>query len=273
MKKFINTILVLAILFMGVNSAALAKKVKTDTKTKVVKEKIKTPKAEKQKAPKVKKEKAKTEKVKTQKTKPEKVKTEKVKPQKVKAQKAPKVKAEKAQKPEKIKKAKKEKTPKVAKEKKSKKDKVSKKNQDEVKVSKKTKKKKVKDLSSLTQVEREKALLETPYQNKKRSALAMYLNPNLDITEIRASHILVRNRKDAVSIRKDILDGKITFEQAAKQYSLCPTGVNGGDLGYFNRKRMDQQFTDRAFDLKIGQISDPVGTKFGWHLIKVVDKR
>ena len=108
---------------------------------------------------------------------------------------------------------------------------------------------------------------------KKRSALAMYLNPNLDIHEIRASHILVKKRKDAVQIRKDIIAGKISFEEAAMQYSLCPTGVRGGDLGYFNRKRMDQVFSDIAFDLKIGEISDPVGTKFGWHIIKVVDKR
>ena len=91
--------------------------------------------------------------------------------------------------------------------------------------------------------------------------------------EIRASHILVKKRKDAVSIRKDILNGDITFEEAAKRYSLCPTGPYGGDLGYFNRRKMDQLFTDIAFDLKIGEISDPVGTKFGWHLIKVVDKR
>lgn len=108
---------------------------------------------------------------------------------------------------------------------------------------------------------------------RKRTALGIYLNPNLDVQEIRASHILVKKRKDAVKIRKDILAGNITFEDAAREYSLCPTGVKGGDLGYFNRKRMDQNFADRAFDLKIGEISEPVGTKFGWHLIKVYDKR
>jgi len=110
-------------------------------------------------------------------------------------------------------------------------------------------------------------------EGKKRTFIGKFLNPNLDIYEIRASHILVKKRKDAVSIRKDILNGDITFEEAAKRYSLCPTGPYGGDLGYFNRRKMDQLFTDIAFDLKIGEISDPVGTKFGWHLIKVVDKR
>lgn len=252
MKKLISIILTLMITFMGLNSCALAKKVKSDNSNKIVKEKVK-----KEKTTKVKKEKTKTQKIKK-----EKVKTTKVKPEKVKAEKtkAPKVK--------------KEKTAKVKKEK-TKQEKISKKQKkqsDEVNASSK-KKTKVKDLSSLSQVEREKALLERASETHKRTALGMFLNPNLDIVEIRAKHILVRNRKDALSIRKDILDGKITFEQAAEKYSLCPTGVNGGDLGYFNRKRMDQQFTDRAFDLKIGQVSEPVGTKFGWHLIKVTDKR
>ena len=104
-------------------------------------------------------------------------------------------------------------------------------------------------------------------------AKGSFLNPNINITEVRASHILVKKRKDAVAIKKDIESGKITFEEAAMQYSLCPSGMNGGDLGYFTRRKMDQVFSDTAFDLKIGKISDPVGTKFGWHLIKVYDKR
>lgn len=108
---------------------------------------------------------------------------------------------------------------------------------------------------------------------KNRSKLAMYMNPNLDIREVRASHILVKSRKDAIQIKKDIKNGVISFEEAARQYSLCPSAVNGGDLGFFDRKKMAQQFADTAFDLKIGEISDPVGTKFGWHIIKTTDKR
>ena len=100
-----------------------------------------------------------------------------------------------------------------------------------------------------------------------------FLNPNLDIHEVRASHVLVKTRKEAVKIKKEIENGEITFEDAAMQYSLCPSGRNGGDLGYFNRKQMVQQFADTAFDLKIGEISDPVGTKFGWHIIKTTGKR
>ncbi len=104
-------------------------------------------------------------------------------------------------------------------------------------------------------------------------ANANFLSSNADIYEVRASHILVKTRKEAVQIKKDIKEGKITFEDAAKEYSLCPSGQNGGDLGFFDRKKMVQPFADAAFDLKIGQISDPVGTKFGWHLIKTTDKR
>lgn len=100
-----------------------------------------------------------------------------------------------------------------------------------------------------------------------------YINPNLDVTEVRASHILVKTRPEAVKIRKEIVNGDISFEDAAEKYSLCPSSVNGGDLGYFKRGQMVQPFSDVVFDLKVGQISDPVGTKFGWHLIKVVDKR
>ena len=100
-----------------------------------------------------------------------------------------------------------------------------------------------------------------------------FLNPNLDVTEVRASHVLVKTRKEAVQIKKQIEKGEITFEDAARQYSLCPSGQYGGDLGYFNRKQMVQQFADTAFDLKEGQISDPVGTKFGWHIIKNTGRR
>lgn len=104
-------------------------------------------------------------------------------------------------------------------------------------------------------------------------AFANYFNPNLDVHEVRASHILVKTRPEAVKIKKEIESGQISFEDAAREYSLCPSGQNGGDLGYFNRKQMDQQFSDTAFDLKVGQISDPVGTKFGWHIIKTTAKR
>jgi peptidyl-prolyl cis-trans isomerase C len=100
-----------------------------------------------------------------------------------------------------------------------------------------------------------------------------YFNPNLDIREVRASHVLVSTRKEAVQLKREIQAGNISFEEAAARYSQCPSGQRGGDLGYFNRKQMVQSFADTAFDLKVGEISDPVGTKFGWHIIKTTDKR
>ncbi len=90
--------------------------------------------------------------------------------------------------------------------------------------------------------------------------------------QVRASHILVKTRAEALQIKKDIDNGG-DFAYYAKTYSLCPSGQNGGDLGYFGRGQMVQQFEDEAFELPVGEVSEPVGTEFGWHLIKVTDKK
>ena len=91
-------------------------------------------------------------------------------------------------------------------------------------------------------------------------------------TQVAAQHILVRNAADAVSIKKE-LDNGGSFEYYAKKYSICPSARNGGYLGYFERGQMVPEFEKRAFSMKIGEISSPVRTDFGWHLIRVVDKR
>lgn len=151
---------------------------------------------------------------------------------------------------------------------------LKKEQKEQAKALKKEQKEKAKaEKKALKEAERQAQLKANAKGVKKRSALAIFLNPNLDIYEVRASHILVKKRKDAVAIRNDIIKGEITFEEAAQRYSLCPSGLNGGDLGYFHRKKMEQLFADTAFDLKIGEISQPVGTKFGWHIIKTTDKR
>ena len=90
--------------------------------------------------------------------------------------------------------------------------------------------------------------------------------------QVRASHILVKTRAEAIQIRKAIDDGA-SFEDYAREYSLCPSGQKGGDLGYFSRGQMVQPFEDEAFELPVGEVSTPVGTQFGWHLIKVTDRR
>lgn len=88
-------------------------------------------------------------------------------------------------------------------------------------------------------------------------------------TQVRASHILVNSEAQAERLKRDIESSKITFEEAAQKYSTCPSGRNGGDLGYFGRNQMVKSFEDAAFNIPVGKISNPVKTEFGYHLIKV----
>lgn len=90
--------------------------------------------------------------------------------------------------------------------------------------------------------------------------------------EVKASHILVETKEEADKVKEEILAGK-PFEDAAEEYSLCPSSQNGGDLGFFGRNVMVPEFDHAAFDLKVGELSDPVQTNFGWHLILVTDKQ
>ncbi len=90
--------------------------------------------------------------------------------------------------------------------------------------------------------------------------------------EIRASHILVESKEDAQKIYEDIKNGVISFEEAAMENSICPSGQVGGDLGYFGKGLMVKPFEDAAFALEKDVVSDPVQTQFGWHLIKVTEK-
>lgn len=90
------------------------------------------------------------------------------------------------------------------------------------------------------------------------------------LKEVRASHVLVKTEDEAKKLREDINAGKISFEDAARQISLCPSGHEGGDLGFFKRGIMVKPFEDAAFAMKeIGEVSEPVETQFGWHLIQL----
>ncbi len=90
--------------------------------------------------------------------------------------------------------------------------------------------------------------------------------------EVRARHILVDSEDVALAIIAALKNGG-DFEQLAKERSKGPSGASGGDLGYFDRDAMVAPFADAAFKLKKGQISNPVKTQFGWHVIKLEDKR
>ena len=90
------------------------------------------------------------------------------------------------------------------------------------------------------------------------------------VERVHAQHILVRTEQEANSLLYDIKHGT-SFEDVAKQKSLCPSGKNGGDLGWFGRGMMVKEFEQVAFALKSGELSQPVKTQFGWHVIKVME--
>jgi len=90
--------------------------------------------------------------------------------------------------------------------------------------------------------------------------------------QIRARHILVKTEEKAKEIFELIAhDGD--FVELAKKHSTGPSGKNGGDLGYFGEGQMVPPFSKAAFALKVGEVSEPVKTRFGWHLIKLEDRR
>jgi peptidyl-prolyl cis-trans isomerase C len=90
--------------------------------------------------------------------------------------------------------------------------------------------------------------------------------------EVHARHILVPTEDEAKAILAQ-LKGGADFATLAKEKSKDPGAAEGGDLGYFTKEQMVPEFAEVAFKLGKGQLSDPVKTQFGWHVIKVEDKR
>lgn len=88
--------------------------------------------------------------------------------------------------------------------------------------------------------------------------------------KVSAKHILVDTLELAEQISTEIKNGK-SFEEAAKEYSSCPSKARGGDLGAFGRGQMVKEFEEAAFALTPNTVSQPVKTQFGYHLIKVED--
>jgi peptidyl-prolyl cis-trans isomerase C len=91
--------------------------------------------------------------------------------------------------------------------------------------------------------------------------------------EVHARHILVPTEDEAKAVLAEIKKGT-DFAELAKQKSKDPgAAAEGGDLGYFSKDQMVPEFAEVAFKLNKGDVSDPVKTQFGWHIIKVEDKR
>jgi|SRR5665647_3010108 len=90
--------------------------------------------------------------------------------------------------------------------------------------------------------------------------------------QARASHILVKTEDEAHKIIKRITDGE-DFAAVAKRFSSCPSGKNGGDLGWFGKGQMVPEFEKAAFENDAGKVIGPVKTQFGYHVIKVTGRK
>lgn len=88
----------------------------------------------------------------------------------------------------------------------------------------------------------------------------------------RARHILVASEEEAKDVAARLAKGE-DFETLAKELSLDGSKEYGGDLGYFTAEEMVPEFSKAAFGLEVGEVSDPVKTEFGWHVIKLEDRR
>jgi peptidyl-prolyl cis-trans isomerase C len=129
--------------------------------------------------------------------------------------------------------------------------------------------------------ERQKALMEALLQDAGKAAMtddamhkiydeAIKQTPNEE--EVHARHILVATEGEAKDIEAQLKKGA-DFAALAKEKSKDPGAAEGGDLGYFTKEQMVPEFAEAAFKLEKGQTSDPVKTQFGWHIIKLEDKR
>jgi peptidyl-prolyl cis-trans isomerase C len=137
------------------------------------------------------------------------------------------------------------------------------------------------DVKHRIEFERNKVLMETMLEDAGKAAVtdeAMHkvyddaLKQVAPEQEVHARHILVATEDEAKAIEALLKKGG-DFAALAKEKSKDPSAADGGDLGYFTKDQMVPEFAEAAFKLDKGQISDPVKTQFGWHIIKIEDKR
>lgn len=118
-----------------------------------------------------------------------------------------------------------------------------------------------------------------------KAEYAKFAHDETTDVEVHARHILVTvapratpdqveaARVRAVALAEEARKPGVDFAELAKEKSEGPSKADGGDLGFFRRGVMSAEFEKAAFSLKLGGVSDPVRTKFGWHVIKVVEQR
>ncbi len=118
----------------------------------------------------------------------------------------------------------------------------------------------------------EKVMAEAADDTAIRAAYDAKYGDGFDGQEYNASHILVATKEEAEAIRAELEKGA-DFAETAKAKSTGPTGPSGGALGWFGEGRMVPEFEEAVKKLEPGQISQPVQTQFGWHVIKLNDRR
>jgi peptidyl-prolyl cis-trans isomerase C len=89
-------------------------------------------------------------------------------------------------------------------------------------------------------------------------------------TKVHCCHILVKTKTEAIAVKARLDKGE-KFGEVAKKVSLCSSGKKGGDLGTFTRGKMVKEFEKTAFALEKGQVSGPIKTQFGYHIIKRIE--
>lgn len=115
----------------------------------------------------------------------------------------------------------------------------------------------------------EKALSAVKVDDKEVEAFYEENKDKFGSETVKASHILVDSEEKAKEILADIEAGKITFEDAAKEYSSCPSKAEGGSLGEFGHGQMVPEFDEACFSMQVGETRGPVKTQFGYHLIRL----
>ncbi len=92
------------------------------------------------------------------------------------------------------------------------------------------------------------------------------------MTTASARHILVSSEQACIELKQKIDSGETSFEQAATQFSQCPSSKQGGNLGSFGPGMMVPEFDQVVFNEEVGQLHGPVQTQFGYHLLEVTER-